>query len=306
MYQRVSLILAGFLVACATPQPPAPKQPWPGTESRPSAPVSKDEGASDAAPVVSRRDVTEEIARVLDRDPKAWATRYPKSAQCEAAARELRRAGGTRGWRALRACVERGQFKLFNKITDGFWDEDLRTQADAPIVLANVIATRGADLLNDVEVLQRRRIPLFTLTMAKAHPEIYRGRSVIFSAAVDDVKTTKGGAVTARLALIQRVGKSRMVVERGGYGSVQKSKYSGDPDDSYSVQYDNVSEETDETVLARLSRVDPFFAPGRSFVVVGRFDGFTTPTSTPDEPEPEPMPLTTVFAYFEPGAEALE
>lgn len=320
MHRATFLALMGLAAACVTPPPPRPaKQPFPGTEPRAALPSpAAGAPATDAATGVTnpagqpstatQRDVMEEIAQLVERDPRAWASRYPKNDQCEAAARALRGSSGERAWRGLRACVARGPFRQLAKLTDGFWDEDLRTRSDAPVVLASVIASRGADIVNDVETLQRRRVPLFTLEIAKSNPDMYRGRSVIFTAAIDSVKPTKGGKATARLAVVTlgSVGK-RVVVSSDeynrSYGSRRGSVSSGWGSVT-TTRYDNQAEETDEIIIGRLNSVDPFLAPGRRFVVVGRFEGFTTPNATPDDPEPDKVPVTSIYAYFEPVAQA--
>src|SRR5260370_13627751 len=126
-------------------------------------------------------------------DPRAFAAEQLTPAECETAARRIRQESPSQGWDALRACVERtrwprGEFTQLERLTTGFWDQDLQSRADAPRLIARVIALRGGDVEGDIPLAQKSRVPLFTLAAALRQPDVYKGRWVLVRGALSDLK----------------------------------------------------------------------------------------------------------------------
>src|SRR5438045_6578913 len=117
-------------------------------------------------------------------DAKAFAATQPSPFDCESSARRLRETSPDQAWAALIACVERqgwsrGDFTSLERITGGFWAEDLTTRPDAPRLIARIIAARGGDVEGDISLVQKSRVPLFTLSAALRQPGVYNGRSLL-------------------------------------------------------------------------------------------------------------------------------
>src|SRR5436305_11169045 len=126
-------------------------------------------------------------------DAKGFASGQLTPVDCEKSARQLYEMRPDQGWAALVACVERtrwprGEFTQLERLTGGFWDQDLQTRADAPRVIAKVIALRGGDVEGDIPLAQKSRVPLFTLAAALRQPDVYKGRWVLVRAAVSEIK----------------------------------------------------------------------------------------------------------------------
>src|SRR5438105_11649434 len=117
-------------------------------------------------------------------DSRGFAASQPSPWECETAARRLHETAPEQGWAALVACIERpgwprGDFTYLERITAGFWDQDLTTRPDAPRVIARIIASRRGDVAGDISLVQKSRVPLFTLAAALRQPDVYKGRWVL-------------------------------------------------------------------------------------------------------------------------------
>src|SRR5947207_5985556 len=126
-------------------------------------------------------------------DPRAFAASQPSPWDCESAARRLRDTAPEQAWAALVACIERqgwprGDFTYLELITGGFWDQDLTTRPDAPKVMSRVIALRGGDVEGDIPLVQKSRVPLFTLAAALRQPDVYKGRWVLVRGALSEIR----------------------------------------------------------------------------------------------------------------------
>lgn len=67
----------------------------------------------------------------------------------------------------------------------------------------------------------------------------------------------------------------------------------------------NERAETGIEAVAKMSEVDPFFEPGRQFVVLARLDGVRSePSEDPDESRK--VALVSIVAYFEPSHAVIE
>ena len=314
-------------VACATPPAPAPKQLPAKDEGRPVAPA-----AGDGVPAGWAQPAPSPIPPVADAsniDPATYIKQYPRPEYCEEAARRLQAQSRDKAWEVLKACVARGKFTLLARVIADPWAEDLKTRPEASLLLAKVVAMRGGDVAGDLGQMRARRVPLFPIAPALGHPELYKGRLVLFRAEVRDVKLASGKA-TAKLAEFA-IGNSETYVadsDRWTSQGSRSSSYSNSKGYSSSLGgtyqsstgkerrlTSNVPVETGVDVLARMGKVDPFFEPGRQFVVLGRFEG--TRERDPDEAEemdrsqdgPErtsKVAVVAVVSYFEPAAAIVE
>jgi hypothetical protein len=321
---RPALAAVLAAAACATARP-IEKVPWPGAEGA-SAPAAAG-GAQPAAPAPAPAPAeltTDELASL---DPVAWAGRQPRGAACEAAARALLPRSRDKAWATLRACVQRGRFTELTRVVDGAWEEELRSRPDAGVVIAAIVAARGGDVTGDLGSLRQRRIPIFSLGPSISHPDLYKGRLVMLRARVDDIRTEKG-RTTVQLAEFAVGGRTHWVegntravrnstargsasvdVTTSRYGSAQGSaKFDRNSTTTWgreTKRHDNVAEETGNLALAKLASPDPFFEPGRQFIVLGRFEGVRQ-LATESEDATSTVAVMSVVAYFEPAAMMLE
>ena len=66
-------------------------------------------------------------------------------------------------------------------------------------------------------------------------------------------------------------------------------------------RFDNYSDETGREALGRMPQADPFFAPGKDFVVLARYDGLRATSSGEEEDEDAPkLPVLTIVSYYAP------
>lgn len=333
--KRVILVLS-LAAGCASPQRPVEKQPFlsrgpgpatPAAAAVPHAAVASApapaEAAAPAAPAAPEGD----LGSV---DPGEFAKRYPRADECESAARRVRAVSRDRGWAVLRACIARTKFTLLNQLLGEAWAEELRTRPDAGAVLAKVVALRGGDVTGDLGQLRQHRVPLFAIGTAVGHPELYKNRLVLFRGELRDLRLPgKGGAGSAKLSefvvggrtyAASRSGPSTSAYGRGegGYDSKGRRATYGEYDGqgrkvSKDVSYgatnvitQNVPVETGLEVIARFTKADPFFEPGRQFIVLGRFEGVRELPNEDDMSATTTVPVISLLAYFEPSAAIVE
>jgi hypothetical protein len=257
-------------------------------------------------------------------DPKAFAAGQPSALDCESSARRLRETSADQAWAALGACVERqdwarGNFTSLERITGGFWDEDLTTRPDAPRLIARIIASRGGDVEGDISLAQKSRVPLFTLAAALRQPDVYKGRWVLVRGALSGIRQEAGkpAAMMRETSLratereVQvgsttrvehtRSAKGQREVQTTRYGNAQSSaQYSSSSRSDYSRmnrKFENERVETGRLALGRLARADPFLEPEKDFLFLARFDGVN-----PSRDQEQPVALLSIAGYFQPGA----
>ncbi|HEY7724554.1 MAG TPA: hypothetical protein VH880_04425 [Anaeromyxobacteraceae bacterium] len=316
---RLLPLAAAALVACATGSTPGGKEPFPG-----AAPAAAPGARAEPAPAAQAAPSSADLA-----NPRAVAARSTRPEGCEAAARAAQAVSRDRAWEVLRACVERGNFTLIRRLLDGAWDPELQARGDAASVIARVVAARGGDVYGDLNLLRQRRIPIFGLAPAAGHPELYQGRLLLVRARVDDVRTEKG-KTTVRLSEFALAGQVKFVEDdsrtarrsssrgaaSGEYRTSRHGSGSGRAEftrsgESYvtkeSKRLENTPQETGIQALARLPAADPFFEPGRQFVVLARFDGVReVPGEEEDEKEVVRLPVLSVITYAEPNPNVVE
>ena len=319
---RPLVIAALALAACVAPQP-GPSERLTKSWGAPAERAASQEAARDAAreagtpepaprvveaPPPRPEPTVADVKRLLETNPAGWAGRFRKGGECEAAARALRNADVATGWLALGACVSKGDFRAFARLTDGFWDAELKSRPDAAKLVGAVIANRGGDLPNDLEILRKHKVPLFALESASSHPNVYRGRAVAFIARVDGVEKGARGTAIARLAELSMIGRNAGTRTETRYSEHTKQDEHGRNyrvKDRYlgtetKTNYQNELDDTGVEVKGILTKVDPFFEPGGTFLVVARFEGMSGEEDSLDGQQPS----VTVLAYYVLGAES--
>ncbi|MET0403680.1 MAG: hypothetical protein ABW123_14810 [Cystobacter sp.] len=253
---------------------------------------------------------------------KAFGARYATPAQCEEAARALQPRSRDAAWAALRSCVERTHFTLLGAMLAEAWSEDLRVRPDAARLIARVVASRGGSVAGELSLLHEHRVPIFSLSDAIAQPDTYRGRYLLLRAQVADVRNDEDkptvwlveqsvgsverevvSPITRRQSTRVRSGSLGGEVGPLGRANVGGQLVTQEQEQtSVSVsRYDNYSDETGREALGRLQGADPFFAPGKDFVVLARFDGLRTTSGGGDEDEEAPqLPVLTIVSYHAP------
>jgi hypothetical protein len=256
-------------------------------------------------------------------DPKAFAARHPNPALCEAAARRLQPESREEAWAALKACIEHTPFTQLSALLGRAWAEDLRVRPEGASLIARVVAQRGGSVAGELQLLQQRRIPIFSLASAMDRPDTYKGRYVLLRARVADQRT-EGERPT--VWLVEHTLTSVETDAAVGYGERidTSSSYSGDLSGQTSLTgpgrlggtvgarhredrvatrktYDNVSDETGREALGRLPREDPFLETRRDYVILARFDGMRlTSGGADDESEAPRIPVLTIVSYHPP------
>jgi len=321
-----------LLVSCASQSSQVSKEPFPGAPparpsaaSVPAAPGPAEPGLATAAPAPS------EVA-----SPRAFAARFPRADLCESAARSVMPLSRDKAWEVLRACVDRGGFTLIKRLLDGAWDKELTSKTDAASLLAKVVAQRGGDVYGDLNQLRQRRVPLFGLAPATTNPDLYQGRLLLLRARVDQVKTEKGktsvtlsefvlsGQTSFQEGDTREVRRSSAQARRSGTGSldVKTSRYgnasvrgryaSEDSSSNASTsgvetrRSDNTPVESGLVAVGKVPGPDPFFEPGRQFVILARFDGVREIPTESEEADVDRMPIVTVLSYAEPSPVIVE
>lgn len=297
---RTLLALPCVLIACATTEPIAAPTPQ-------AAPTRLEAVPRQPAPF----------------DARGFAATQLTPIECERAARHLREMNPDQGWAALAACIERsrwprGEFTNLELLTAGAWDQDLQTRPDAPRLIAKVMALRGGDVEGDIPLVQKSRLPVFTLAAALRQPDVYKGRWVLVRAALSDIRQegTKAAAMmretslraTARevqegsVSRVDRTGSTtaRAEVQTSRYGNARGSAQinsSGRTEYSrVSQKFENERVETGRRAVGKLAQADPFLEPEKDFLFLARFDGVSPGR------EEQPVAMLTVAGYFQPNA----
>jgi hypothetical protein len=255
-------------------------------------------------------------------DAKAFAAAQPSAFDCESAARGLRESAADQGWSALVACVERGwsrgDFTHLERITAGFWDRDLTTRSDAPRLIAKIIALRGGDVEGDLSLVQKSRVPLFTLAAALRQPDVYRGRWVLMRGALSEIRQDSGRPAAlvretslratsreVQVGTMTRIDRSkttnaRAEVETTRYGNARGSAHASSSSktdfSTLKQRFDNERVETGRHAVGKLAQADPFLEPEKDFLFLARFDGVN---SGQDQ---QPVAMLSIAGYFQPNA----
>src|SRR5438477_439836 len=252
-------------------------------------------------------------------DARAYAADQLSPGECETGARQLRQTSADQAWDALKACVERsrwprGEFTILERLTGGFWDQDLQARPDAPRLIAKIIALRGGDVEGDIPLAQKSRVPLFTLAAALRQPDVYKGRWVLVRAAVSEMKqnaayvretSLRATAREVQVGPIRRTDHSSSTavsadVQTTHYGNARGGAQINSSDRTehslVKQKFENERVETGRQAVGRLAQPDPFLEPDKDFIFLGRFDGVR-----PGEDE-APVALLSIAGYYRPNA----
>jgi len=332
---RASLVpWLALLAGCASSSSQVSKEPFPGARPAGAAPTASavpEPSATGPGALAMPAPAPSEVA-----SPRAFAARFPRADQCESAARSVMPLSRDKAWEVLRACVDRGGFTVIKRLLDGAWDKELTGKSDASQLLTKVVAQRGGDVYGDLNQLRQRRVPLFGLAPATTNPDLYQGRLLLLRARVDQVKTEKGrtsvtlsefvlsGQTSYQEGDTREVQRSSGQSRRSGSGSLDiktsrhgnasvRSRYDADASHSSSSTHgvetrrsDNTPVESGLMAVGRVPGPDPFFEPGRQFVILARFDGVREVPTESEEAEVERMPIVTVLSYAEPSPVIVE
>ncbi len=281
-------------------------------------------GGDDTSPLVKESPAqVEKTERARPVEARAFGSHYATPAQCEAAARRLLASSRDEAWVALKSCVEGTHFTLLGALLNKAWAEELRVRPDAASLIAQVVAQRGGSVEGELRLLHERKVPIFGLTAAVAQPEAYKGRYLLLRARVADVRSDGDrptvwlveqqlGSVASEQEVGYATRKDSVSVKSGslggdvgllGHSNLGGQLVSSDREQQSTTtrRYDNISDETGIEALGRLPKADPFFAPGRDFVVLARFDGLrTTSGGAEDDEEAPTLPVLTIVSYHVP------
>lgn len=257
-------------------------------------------------------------------DAREFAAEQVTPGDCEVGARQLHERDAKQGWEALVACVERarwprGAFTLLERITGGYWDEDLQSRPDAPRLIAKVIAHRGGDVEGDIPLAQKSRVPVFTLAAALRQPDVYKGRWVLLRGALSELRQENGKAAamvreTSLRASSHEVqvgdvfrrdstssGSASADIQTTRYGNASAdAQYRTSGRDEFSrvrQKFDNEHVETGRKAVGKLAQADPFLEPEKDFIFLGRFDGVRA-----GEDGERPVAMISISGYFRPNA----
>ena len=305
---RPLLALPCALIACATAEPIAMPAP-------PSGPTRLEALPRPPPPF----------------DAKGFAADQLTPLECEKSARQLYEIRPDQGWAALVACVERsrwprGEFTHLELLTRGTWDQELQTRPEAPRVIAKVVALRGGDVEGDIPLVQKSRVPLFTLAAALRQPDVYKGRWVLVRGALSEIRQdgNKAAAMMRETSLratarevadgpISRRDTSYKGSAQGEFSSSSrnssgnrsdyKASGSGQYSSSGRTEYSSVKQkfenervETGRRAVGKLPQADPFLEPEKDFLFLARFDGVN-----PGQDQ-QPIAMLSIAGYFQPNA----
>ena len=233
---------------------------------------------------------------------------------CEQTARAMARKDPPRGFAVMEQCIRRNDYSDLEGLIEGPWADRVAASPDAALLLAHVMAVRGGDVENDLRLLRRRKMPVYSLQAALAEPESYKGRAVILRGTAREGRNHGGGRsfrlvetkVMAESHWVTAPGSTRTDVRDDGEvaapagvdvrrGTVQRGGRS--QTDKVEVEQ-NVSVETGRALRARVDGDELSFEPATDYVVVLRFEGEREHTDEDGEVDRDATGV--VVGYFEP------
>jgi len=185
-------------------------------------------------------------------------------------------------------------------------------------------------------LVQKSRVPLFTLAAALRQPEVYRGRWVLVRGALSEIRqeggkpsamvretSLRGTAREVQVGNIARVDRSGSSTVRGdvqasgrynastssgakysssgSYSASGSSQYSSSGRTDYSnvkQRFDNERVETGRLAVGRLAQADPFLEPEKDFLFLARFDG----VNPARDPQQQAVAVLSIAGYYQPSA----
>jgi len=235
---------------------------------------------------------------------------------CEQTARDFAKKNIERGWAVMHQCILRNDFSDLETLIESGWAEHVAASPDAASLLAHVIAVRGGDVENDIRLLRRRKMPVYSLQAALAEPDSYRGRYVLVRGTARNGRPADGGR-SFRLVETKVMAESEWVtppnstrlstrtagtladqpgVDIRGRGVVERNQR----DETAKVEIlHNVSVETGRELLASIKSDEPSLEPATDYIVVLRFEGVRE-IKIEDSDDVDDEATAVVVDYFEP------
>lgn len=290
----VPVALGGALAGCAS-------TPVVGGE-----PTVLWEDAAEPA-TASKAELSEDEARRI-------AIAHDAGHTCEQTARAMHRKNTKRGWQVMRECVKRNDFSDLETLIEGTWAEYMGKDADAALLFAHVIAVRGGDVGNDLRLLRRRKMPVYSLAAAVSEPDSYRGRMVLMRGTARQGRTVDGGRafrlietkVMAESEWVTAPRSSRTITQSGNELTDQpgievrrgvSERNRRDTSEKVEVLH-NVNVETGLELVGRIETDEPSLEPATDYVLVVRFDGVKDAVNADGEVDEDATGV--VIGYFEP------
>jgi hypothetical protein len=259
-----------------------------------------------------------EKAPFSEAEARKFARSHDAAFNCEQSARSMMKKQPTRGWALMRQCILRNDFTDLELLVESGWSDYVLADPDSARLLAHVIAVRGGDVDNDLRILRRRKLPVYSLQAALAEPGSYRGRHVLVRANARDPRLVEGAramllvetVVMAESEWVTPTGKSRLTTrtrgERANAAGIDVRRGEVDQaqrDESEKVEIlHDVSVETGREVLVRLPGEDPSLEPATDYIVLLRFEGITAVKAedAEDADDVNDEATAVVVDYFEP------
>ena len=193
-------------------------------------------------------------------------------------------------------------------------------------MIAKVVALRGGDVEGDIPLVQKSRVPLFTLAAALRQPDVYKGRWVLVRGALSEIRQdgNKAAAILRETSLratarevaagpISRRDSSYKGTAQGEFSSSSRnssgnrSDYKASGSGQYSAsgrteyssvkqKFENERVETGRRAVGKLPQADPFLEPDKDFLFLARFDGVN-----PGQDQ-QPIAMLSIAGYFQPNA----
>jgi hypothetical protein len=305
---RIHLVGVAVLCACASQKPAEKMSAQEAFSSAPEHPA----GGVAARPTLGT--------------PQEWASQYRRDVECELAARDLKVSYGEDiAWKYLtKGCVPRGVFTQLRALLDN-WTQELLTRPEAGSLLAEIVAKRGGIVPSDLTMIQQKRIPLFDLNSAVSQANAFKGRYLLLTGKITQIKSHKGrtelavdevaaasqstvvmshegrtGSSSARDSSASAEWKSNGIMGSGsasGKSSTSGFSQSGGVEDRVSDYF----KETGQEAIIKLKQPDPFLRTERTLVFLVRFDGtaISDNEDTGESEEPRKVALVTLVSYHE-------
>jgi hypothetical protein len=242
--------------------------------------------AHESEEVVETPCCVQPVAARAEAYPPAVGVLLSEPERCEATARLLIATSPDEAWRALSECVARGRFTALRPLLGGGWDRDLQTRPDAPGLITRIIAARGGDVDDDLQLLHDHRIPIFTLHQALARPELYRGALVVVRARLSSHGVIDELRLVSQTREVQVAATDRVITRATGPYVTQSRRTMTVP------RSHNLDVPTGNRAFATVP-LDPFVDADEPLVVLARFDGMR------DE---DGWPVLTVLDHVRPSA----
>ncbi|HEY1101491.1 MAG TPA: hypothetical protein VGF99_21305 [Myxococcota bacterium] len=231
----------------------------------------------------------EPTTRFTEAEAKKIARAHDAAHTCEQTARDFARKSVERGWSLMHQCIQRNDFTDLELLVESAWAPHVAASPDAAILLAHVIAVRGGDVENDLRLLRRRKMPVYSLQAALAEPDSYRGRYVLVRGNARNGRRAEGGRsfrfvetkVMAESEWVTPPNRTRLSTRTSGALSDQQGlevsrgrvdTSSRDETEKREILH-NVSVETGRELRATVDDDAPSLEPQTDYVVVMRFEG---------------------------------